>query len=91
MQKQQLGGGRGKARQGGGFTDHNAKWLKPAKKRQPESESEGEEDEEEGGEPFGSGSEGEEGEDFSGEELSLSGEEFSSDGGCLLGFQGCGC
>lgn len=57
-------GGAGK-KQAKGFTDHNAKWLKP-KARQEEPSSEEEE--------AGLGSEDEEA------EQSLSGEEFSSDG-----------
>ncbi|PRW56656.1 ribosomal RNA methyltransferase NOP2 [Chlorella sorokiniana] len=52
-----------------GFSDHNAKWLKP-KQQQEEPSSEEEEELEEG---------------LSGEELSLSGEEFSDDDEGLLG------
>lgn len=56
-----------------GFTDHNAKWLKP-KQRQQEPSSEEEE--------------GEEAQGLSDEELSLSGEEFSDDDDGPLGSDG---
>lgn len=67
--KQQLAGGR----KGAGFSDHNAKWLKP----KPQAA------------PSGSSEEEEEGSELEGEQ-SLSGEEFSSDGGSegALGSEG---
>lgn len=53
-----------------GFTDHNAKWLKPKQQQQQQQEPSSEEEEEEG---------------LSDEELSLSGEEFSDDEEGLMG------
>lgn len=71
--KQQLGGGRKPA----GFSDHNAKWLKPKKQQQPaeepSSEDEEEVDEEElSGEEFS-------GEEFSDDELGVMGDDFGSE------------
>ncbi|KAL4427894.1 hypothetical protein ABPG75_001983 [Micractinium tetrahymenae] len=76
--KQQLGGGRKPA----GFTDHNAKWLKPKKQQQPVEEPSSEEEEEDQEELSVEEFSGEElsGEEFSEDELGMMDDDFGSDG-----------
>ena len=83
-------GAAAKAAPAKGFTDHNAKWLKPAKQQQQQQQQQQakvEDDEDEFEDPS-SGSEGDDEPLGSGEE-ELSGEEFSGLGSGEGGWQRC--